>query len=354
LPLTKAEFRSIIWIRAVAAWLVVWYHLCETFTRSHGLSVGYVEAVKLYLGDGLKIDTGIFGVTLFFIVSGFIITHVALQEGPLEFTVKRVLRIYPPLIFATLVYAAIWWTYQISTGEPLEAQPAPSWDAVVRSMIVFNGIFDGKWTINAVTWSLVLEVMFYTCTLALLPVLKRAPLVACILQMALFAAIVAWPISGYERLSLVTVSIACLFAAQVLYLGWSGHFDRRLMLVLLVAWWIIDQWAFRTRSANWFASNAVFVWHTLAFLIFGLLLALDDRLPVPKLVGTAADMSYSVFLLHVPVGFIVLVPLTPLIGFTPAIILALGAIIAASWCSYRTIERPSQRLARSLVASAPA
>jgi peptidoglycan/LPS O-acetylase OafA/YrhL len=343
-------FRSIVWIRGVAAWLVVWCHLFETFCRTHGISAPYVEAVNLYVGDGLKIDVGLFGVVLFFVVSGFIITHVALQESQVEFAVKRIMRIYPPLIVSVLICAAVYSGYQLAAGIPLEGQAAPSWQAILRSMIVVNGIFEDPQFINPVFWSLVLELVFYAFTFAMLPVLKRAPLAAAIIQLALYVVILRWPIGAFERLAIGLLPFcACLFAAQVIYLGWSGRIERRWMLVLLLAWWVVDQWGYRLQGSNPLTIYPSIVWHIYAFLIFGVLLALEEKLSVPRLIRNSADMSYSVYLLHLPIGYAVLSPLLPVVGYTPAVILALVAIAIISWWSYRWIEQPSQRAARVLV-----
>src|SRR5437588_2803904 len=122
-------------------------------------------------------------------------------------------------------------------------------------MIVFNGIFEDPRFINPVLWSLVLEFVFYTVTLAILPVLKRAPLSAAIIQLVLYVIIVGWPISGYERPATMLRLSACLFAAQVIYLGWSGRIDRRWMLALLFGWWVADQWGFRLQGDNVLATS---------------------------------------------------------------------------------------------------
>src|SRR5438477_6323288 len=100
-------------------------------------------------------DIVILCLTFFFVVIGFIITHVALQESPFEFVVKRVMRIYPPLIVSVLVYAAVCWVYQLAAGASLFTLSAPSWQATLRSMIVVNGIFEDPQFINGVLCTLV-------------------------------------------------------------------------------------------------------------------------------------------------------------------------------------------------------
>jgi peptidoglycan/LPS O-acetylase OafA/YrhL len=51
----------------------------------------------------LRIAPGHLGVGIFFLVSGFIISHVAEKETRAEFVVKRVLRIWPTLTIAVFL-----------------------------------------------------------------------------------------------------------------------------------------------------------------------------------------------------------------------------------------------------------
>lgn len=93
---SKINFISIL--RGPAALLVMWDHLVGTYLDQSGQSWRLLELVRNYVTKPLAIiqDFGFFAVALFFLISGFIITYIAQRETALQFTVRRIFRIYPP------------------------------------------------------------------------------------------------------------------------------------------------------------------------------------------------------------------------------------------------------------------
>lgn len=93
------SFANISLLRAIAALMVVYDHLfCIVPLRHFGSAAFPAPVVQEYISTPLGIiqDFGWLGVAIFFLVSGFIISHVAMRENRVEFIVKRVFRIYPP------------------------------------------------------------------------------------------------------------------------------------------------------------------------------------------------------------------------------------------------------------------
>ena len=58
------------------------------------------------------------GVVVFFLVSGYIITHVLQKERPLDFFIKRIFRIYPLLMAAVLLEALYKYIYADVVPDP--------------------------------------------------------------------------------------------------------------------------------------------------------------------------------------------------------------------------------------------
>ena len=69
--------------------------------------------------------------------------------------------------------------------------------------------------------------------------------------------------------------------------------------------------------------------------------------------GTAtlvvSEGSYSLYLLHMPVGMIIINGLQPSLGFTLALIIALVTLTGACWISYTYVEKSSQAVGRLLI-----
>lgn len=106
--LHKEHFFFLDFLRAGAAWLVVYSHIIAEYPKQNGLSLPFVEKVDAYINVPLGIiqNFGWLGVCIFFLISGFVITHVSMRESPAEFFIKRIFRIYPMLIIAVLTAVA--------------------------------------------------------------------------------------------------------------------------------------------------------------------------------------------------------------------------------------------------------
>jgi peptidoglycan/LPS O-acetylase OafA/YrhL len=329
--------------------LVVWYHLIETFCRVHGIDFVPHKFAQKYVTSPLKIDTGQFGVLLFFVISGFIITHVALRETRIEFVLKRFFRIWPPMIVGVLAYAALL-TFAESIGAPIEGLRSPSFRSVADSMILINGVWNGAFSIHPLVWSLVLELLFYLTTLAIMPLLKGWPATVVVIELIGYVVLTAtYPVAGYERPTTLLTLCAPLFVGQAIYLRWAGKIGGSTTIAFLAAWLILGEWAVQTHSARYIAQYPVAIWRVLAYLVFGLLLALEAKLGMQRIVMLSSEISYSLYLLHVPVGYGFLSLTVPFIPYPIALVLALTATWFASWGSYKVIERPSQQLARTLI-----
>lgn len=341
----REELRFIVWLRAVAVLLVLWHHLVTTFCRAHKIDFAPNSFVNQFVSGPLKLDLGQLGVGLFFVVSGFVITYVAMVETRTEFAFKRIFRIYPPVIVAVLLTALA----RAIFGE------APSAYEVFKSFWIVNGIYDGNFSIVALMWTLVLEVMFYAIVFAAMPLLKRWPVWAVIGQLAAVALVTALypPPQWYlQRPAVLFTALTSLFVGQTIYLIWSGRMRVPLGLALLLAWWVVGEWAMQTHSTKFIETNAVAVWRLLTYLGFAVLLAFEDRLIVPRWVAFIAATSYSVYLLQEPFGWTPLEFTTLAIGYPLALVLAIVMTLVASSLCYIVVERPSQKMARVLVKTA--
>lgn len=145
-------------LRATACLLVVYAHL-----------IGYRAPkdwfVKPYLDQlGFTWHFGYFGVALFFLVSGFIVVHVAQNETRGSFITKRFFRIFPPVWAALLLAAAI----SVWSGA--------SWfDVTPESLAAEMSIFGSNFELIGPTYTLVMELMFYMLVACMLTTVQTRP-----------------------------------------------------------------------------------------------------------------------------------------------------------------------------------
>jgi peptidoglycan/LPS O-acetylase OafA/YrhL len=186
-PAVPASFENINLLRAFAALSVVVYHVIE-----HGNWSSFPVT-----GPLLTFRLGWMGVDLFFVISGFVITHSALalyrkdEECFFGDYWRRRLTRIAPLYLLTM---ALW----IATfGNDFLAAPADVWAWQLLTHLTFTHSFfyATHSAIDGVNWTIAIEMQFYLAVSLLIPWIRKTPgwriwlygiLVACSWRAAMF------------------------------------------------------------------------------------------------------------------------------------------------------------------------
>ncbi|MER5354949.1 acyltransferase [Kitasatospora sp. NPDC002551] len=357
-------------------------------------------------------DLGLYGVMLFFIVSGYIIPASLERRGDVRaFWIGRIFRIYPALIIGIAVSIMI-----LPEGDGAVTIFRTGHDLIA---LVANGTmlqdFLGVYNGLAVTWTLCYEMVFYFVVTALFTLnwhrksgaisvglaavallfgtsiatmqlthnidevrnlVAAAALVmvmglACMLSgNAVLTRTGAVLVAGLGVVLVVNNSrapafetwmiFATMFAGTVVYRAERGQMER------LPAWFCLGfvivagaavGWMYNkngmesnTWTAGWISWTASYLG---AWLSFGIGMALRKR-RFPKVLTWLGAISFSVYLLHNPILHTIApklgVPPLPTTGAGKLLWTAefLGATLLASYLLYRLVEIPFQNLGRRL------
>jgi peptidoglycan/LPS O-acetylase OafA/YrhL len=128
--------RSIQYLRGLAAFMVVLYH------AGHYLDV-YRGDASLKRWDAL----GLYGVSIFFAISGFLMATLVRRQDPSVFMAHRIVRIYPALLIVVALYGAV----SALVGRPFVLDP------VALTLVPAGPRFYAL----DVEWTLLFEVTFY-------------------------------------------------------------------------------------------------------------------------------------------------------------------------------------------------
>ncbi|MFD7663592.1 acyltransferase family protein [Streptomyces sp. NPDC059788] len=168
----RNRLQSLTGLRALAALAVFGAHAVYT--------PGLLQDKNLLNSLGLAVAFACAAVSLFFVLSGFVMTWSA-QPGDTArgFWRRRYLRIFPnhlvvfalTMVFLTL-YGASGQSPMPGYGQAPEAGPSLSQMALVQVWFPRVGYFSAE---NVVTWSLACEAFFYLCFPALLRVIRKIP-----------------------------------------------------------------------------------------------------------------------------------------------------------------------------------
>jgi len=138
-------------LRAVSIALVVGYHAVNAATQ--------IRVHRDYEGPWQHLLNGGLGVSIFFVISGFLITHLLLREmrksGTIslkDFYIRRTFRIWPAFFFYLGIVVLLYWFHVIGIARR---------DVVAAGTFVFNYVPHVGNPLVAHSWSLAVEEQFY-------------------------------------------------------------------------------------------------------------------------------------------------------------------------------------------------
>ena len=377
-------------LRAVAALLVVYAHLSHYLLRG----ARDVSAEWLHAGPA--------GVMLFFLVSGYIIPASLERHGDLRrFWLGRLARLYPLYL---VVCALVALTAPLTVAGPV-ARLTPS-DTVAHLTMLPQLL--GAPLLTPVVWTLSFEMAFYLMVAALFALRRHrasagaavafavaavatAPLspsrlagpalpflVAAVLALGL-AALTARRrravLAGAVLLLALSVTLlladqdashvwdgllipAVMFTGTTIYRAQHGQIPRRhaVLAVVVVAAALLTNWfgelvELHALIPRYMARSVITL--TVIGGAFAIGLAARNR-PVPRFLAWLGLVSYSIYLIHVPL-ITLLAPALTTLGerlHGPIELLAVAGFLALlfglSALAHRFVELPGQRLGRRL------
>jgi peptidoglycan/LPS O-acetylase OafA/YrhL len=137
-------------LRIVAAVMVMVYHLAYTGNASGSSNpVAYPELFSW-------VNQGWGGVSLFFMISGFVIAISAHHDDPVKFARSRFLRLYPAFFFSMCLTTLVI-VFFARSGAPEFQITFMKW---LANLIMIPALL-GQPFVDGVYWSIVAELMFY-------------------------------------------------------------------------------------------------------------------------------------------------------------------------------------------------
>lgn len=339
--------------RAAAVAIVVLTHINGLWTNAEGFTwIGW--RAWLFGIDTLHIDyqAGAHtGLLLFFLVSGYIVSQVAERESRLEFGAKRAARLIPAMVLAvalTVGVAAIGrevgWT-EITALDPDRAfGPEALLEAFGLSVT-----FVGGTVALFPLWTLTVEYYWYVLLGAFIGVVRQRAVAATI-----GIAICVFGLTQAARFLDGPIFIGSAAFVFIILIGrWIYMFDRgQVGAIGAVAGALAMTATYGAVQWSAYGSDVISGSHprllsvAWSVVLFMLLLRLVKRGPA-RPVAFIADISYGLYLFHIPVMFAVLPIVSPAGRLFPlGILITAAATVLIAWLSYRYVETPTRRWVR--------
>lgn len=336
--------------RGLGALLVFYSHIAHPWVIAKGEHAPYVSFIEALTSNPMhmsKQGIGQIAVPFFFLVSGYVVTPIAVKQGHLRFALNRGIRVYAPMLFVVLLTALLLMTnlHPPSTGQSQELTPL----TMFTNTALVNYLIYPQVVLVPVAWTMIVEVLFYLLLLAILPVLRRWVWLAIALELTFVFVVMMSRSQLNASYSLFAVNVSYLPAmmiGQIIWATtkqkiplWTGGVFGATAWSLYVLADVIDVGRI---DSSYNLSLAV------AVLFFMMGYFAEPKLRQWPFWTAMSERSYSLYLLHMLVSFVVLQLLRPVMPFPIAAIIAIAAVFGVVELSYRYVEQPSHALARRL------
>lgn len=311
--------------------------------------------------DSLLGRLGVYGVSMFFVLSGLSIAvayHRSLDSagGIWRFGVRRVFRIWPLLWLAVITLTLL----LAARGE------APSWRLIALNLTTLFGFVMPTAYLNVGAWSIGNEMVYYALTPLIVAAYNRSVLLGNLLLLATAGIDAAFAIhwlhadatlasqwaiyiNPFNNLFLYTAGVGLFYNAAGPVWSNARTFAAMIVAVAVLAFYpVMGDQALIVTGANRFVFCAASVLLVLAFYKSGIALWLGIATPLTQF-GLA---TYGVYLLH-PLVRELCRPALPASGAVVTVPLTIGLTLLVSWVLYHRFELPMMQLGKRFARPVP-
>jgi peptidoglycan/LPS O-acetylase OafA/YrhL len=305
---SDSRMRTLDLLRGIAAVVVCWCHFSPTLPTM-------LESPMEKIGAT--------GVPIFFVISGFIIPWGLIKAGYVlswypRFFAKRMLRLHPPYLLSLALTLVLSFLAAKVLGKPMH----DSFQDVLLALVYLK--FPPE---NPVYWTLGVELQYYITLGLLFPLIFHTQAwvrqVSLVISVALSTTIIGiWDFAAYMP----------FFALGFLVVWYQQRWSSV---------WVVGLYALPIIAL---CAHAHGVLWSVAGVGAATLIAVAPDLKVPRPFLFLGTISYSLYLIHFPIGIKAMNLLMPRIpeALHPLLFLGLTLlVIVAAWIFYLVIERPA-------------
>lgn len=364
------------YLRGLAALSVMFAHFGTSFFNANPLISSLVNVPQVedrsypWIVQLVPVDfpgfMAVFGVAIFFMISGFVIPMSIERYSFLNFFSKRFFRLFPTyaVVFTlNIIIAVIGIAIYHKKGIEYIYN---STDIIGSYFIGINTYISGTKWLDLVAWTLGVEILFYVIAAIYMNIsfaIRRVKEVN-IYDIVILSAILdvaAIKISKYYDLinsELPYINIGSLIKAiyliSFMLLGTTFllHARNRIGIKALISTITIQYFAFvyvnmHIHPTGFYVSIVpTFSWFAITILVFSLCYSLNDKIKENKFAGLMADISYPLYLCHSYIGYFMMGVIISfgLIPRSLVIFIPYPISIAVAYLIHKYIEMPTHKL----------
>jgi peptidoglycan/LPS O-acetylase OafA/YrhL len=348
-------------LRGLAVVAVIIVHWCGVYWYARDIVASYihapvVEGAPSSMINWLTIPTfnyGPFGVSIFFLISGFVIPFSLARSEPIKFLIARFLRIYPTYIIASIVMLGMVYLSSRYWGQEFKM---PARTFLCNLLLVHYSL--GVPTIDLVNWTLSIEIKFYIIAALLYRAIRSGdsyPIF--LLSVVILAVCESMPdlLGGLKLpgalLGSFKTELMCvifMFIGTGFYHHYTGIYGCRqlalyvaILFVIFLLCWPHTSWVDQIPNVPQNYAYGLIVF-SISYVFRGYFR------PIAPL-DFLANISYSVYVLHSIIGYLSLrILMDRGLSFPVSGLLTLFFVIGLAYALHRFVERPTMHLGKSL------
>lgn len=346
----KKEINHFHWIdiiRTLAAILVVFWHYQHFYYVKADVNLLIDKTVQpFYNYLFLFYNHGGLAVKLFWVISGFVFSTAYLSAGNLsvkQFMINRFARLYP-VHFVTLVIVAILQNISlILTGEYQIYTNNDLYHFLLNLLFISHWGLQSGWSFNAPIWSVSVELFIYIVFFFTIPLIAKRGTSVIILFLLIFALL-------SQNVSYGNMFWTCgfYFYGGCLTYYFYNKYNKNKFIILLAS--------FIFAILSLLMSRSNFSWCLLFSSIVLIVAMIDhiDKRNLGKYFKAFGDLSYSIYLWHVPIQITILLLMNYLgINYEYAsqkkfFVMFFAIVLMTSYLSYNYIEFPARNYIKNL------
>ncbi|MEV0947092.1 acyltransferase [Rhodococcus sp. NPDC049939] len=332
-------------LRFVAVLAVIYSHISFYLVDDRGTEWWLLDVVHRSLVEigGLNKHLSFFGVGIFMMMTGLLITRSAIRHGSGHFLLNRLGRILPA--FWVAIFAAII-LVRLGINGMFSGQDGISNVEAALSFVLGGFFLKPEVAVLGVTWTLAVQVLFYFSCVAGRPLLRTMPIAMPLAGAAVCSLILLYNLYVPQpytvpMLSKIAATMPALFLGQILYLAWSR---------LANGWWIVAALIAQVEVIR-LATDFRVYWagdrYLWTFFVVTACVVLIGKYDGPMnrwaVVRWTAQRSYAIYLVHTLVLYQVFNRTVDYLGSTGAVIAFLIVCALVSEALYRWVEVPGTR-----------
>lgn len=327
------RFRELDGLRAIAALAVLAYHFTSPYNSYYTTDPRPI----------IDLPYGAFGVQLFFLISGYVILMSARRaKRPADFIISRISRIYPAYWISLVLALVLGALFSVAHVDLNTWQVIVNFSMMQRWLQVPNAV--------EVYWTLAVELQFYALVVVLMFITRStitdkivlrfvAGWMAISLGIATWATPYSWGIDPQNVSTSVKVILNVSLAefGPLFCTGMLAYISRirgKLMLLLPTAGGVSV--AVATLLHSW-SYGAIVAGICIAFIF----VVMRPETPWLKFraLQWIGKISYSLYIVHSTVGYLLIRATWPLVGRNWAMLVALVGSGLVAWVVYEAGER---------------